>query len=116
MKKPTKVSLAVIIAITMTLTLAACGGETAPTDEPVVETTSTPEPTAAPTDEPEAETTPPPEPTPESTPEPTPEPAQEFIGYKFPFGFSTEDLHGNTVTEETLGEKELFFAYLWAVW
>jgi hypothetical protein len=29
------------------------------------------------------------------------------------FSFSAEDLYGNTVTEETLGEKEFFFLYAW---
>jgi len=34
----------------------------------------------------------------------------------FPFNISSEDLYGNIVTGDDLGEKELFFAYLWAVW
>jgi len=34
----------------------------------------------------------------------------------FPYSFTTEDIHGNTVTEESLGEKQLFFVHLWATW
>jgi len=34
----------------------------------------------------------------------------------FPFSFTAVDLHGNTVTEETLGEKQLFFVHLWGTW
>ena len=97
----------------MTLFLVACGGDDpAPgTDhEPAIEVTPEPMPELTPE--------PTPVPTPVKTPEPTPEvtPEPEVIGFKFPFSFSSVDLQGNTVTEEDLGEKELFFAYLWAVW
>jgi len=34
----------------------------------------------------------------------------------FPFKFTEVDIYGNTVTEETLGEKQLFFIHLWATW
>ena len=34
----------------------------------------------------------------------------------FPYKFTATDLHGNTVTEESLGEKEVFFVHLWATW
>ena len=34
----------------------------------------------------------------------------------FPFQFSAEDLHGNSVTHSSLGEKELFFVYFWTTW
>ena len=33
-----------------------------------------------------------------------------------PFKFSAEDLYGNTVTEASLGDKELFFVHYWATW
>ena len=36
--------------------------------------------------------------------------------FVFPFRFSTEDLYGNMVTEDSLGEKELFFVHYWATW
>ena len=54
----------------------------------------------------------------ESTPNPITEGItdSEAVKFKFPFSFSSVDLQGNTVTDEDLGEKELFFAYLWAVW
>jgi len=36
--------------------------------------------------------------------------------FVFPYNFSAQDLYGNTVTEESLGEKELFFVHFWATW
>ena len=36
--------------------------------------------------------------------------------FKFPYKFSAQDLYGNKVTEESLGEKELFFVHYWATW
>jgi len=71
MKKVVILTSALILALTMTLTLAACGGSDTtpaatptPTQEamPTQEATPTPEPTLKPTPEP------PPEPTPESEP------------------------------------------------
>jgi len=35
---------------------------------------------------------------------------------EFPFSFTVEDIFGNTFSEETLGEKQLFFVHLWATW
>jgi len=108
-----RVSICIII-ISLLLVTACAGNDIVPevAREQIPEATPTPEQTPEPTPEP------PPEPTPESTPEQTPEPTpeQRIGGFAFPFSFSTEDLQGNTVTEETLGEKELFVAYLWAVW
>jgi len=37
-------------------------------------------------------------------------------GFVFPYKFSTQDLYDNTVTEASLGEKELFFVHYWATW
>jgi len=91
MGKTTKQIFIVMLVITVTLFLIACGG-----DDPVQETMPTI--------------------TPEATPELTPEPEPDAISFRFPFSFSSVDLQGNTITEEDLGEKELFFAYLWAVW
>ena len=34
----------------------------------------------------------------------------------FPFNFTAQDLNGNLVTEESMGEKQLFFVHLWATW
>ena len=34
----------------------------------------------------------------------------------FPIEFTAKDLYGNLVTEETLGEKQLFFVHLWGTW
>ncbi|MCL2662980.1 MAG: hypothetical protein FWE83_06575 [Oscillospiraceae bacterium] len=77
---------------------------------PTSEITPSPTPTPMPTQTPE--------PTPEKSPEPTPviTPEPDAVGFKFPFSFSSVDLYGNTITDEDLGEKELFFAYRWAVW
>ena len=36
-------------------------------------------------------------------------------GY-FPFSFTAEDLYGNSVTEQSMGERQLFFLHLWATW
>jgi len=69
------------------------------------------------------------EPTPQPTPAPTPapEPAadeptvdepgpNQAAGYAFPFTFTGTDLYGNTVTEESLGEPQIFFVHYWATW
>jgi hypothetical protein len=37
--------------------------------------------------------------------------AESGPAYAFPYDFTTEDIYGNTITDETLGEKELFFVY-----
>jgi len=36
--------------------------------------------------------------------------------FPFPYKFTAKDLYGNTVTEKSLGEKELFFVHYWATW
>jgi thiol-disulfide isomerase/thioredoxin len=36
--------------------------------------------------------------------------------FTFPYSFSARDLYGKTVTEKSLGEKELFFVHYWATW
>ena len=127
MRKLIRVILIFVIVISMTLTLTACNvfdpdsGLAAVINailRPEAEPTPTPEPESTPTT---AQTpAPAPEPAPASTPEPaqvqTPEPVPELIGSRFPFSFSSLGLNGNIVTEEDLGEKELFVAYLWAVW
>ena len=90
--------------LAMTFALSACGSEA---ETPVV---ATPAPISTPT------------PTPVSTPSPTPEitsPPLEIEAantFPFPFSFTAEDLHGNQVTAESLGEKELFFVYFWTTW
>ena len=37
-------------------------------------------------------------------------------GFIFPYTFTATDLYGNTVTEQSWGEKELFFVHYWATW
>ena len=45
------------------------------------------------------------------------EPTQALLtAAMFPFEFEAEDLYGNTVTHESLGERELFLLYLWTTW
>jgi len=34
----------------------------------------------------------------------------------FPFSFNVQDIYGNTKTEESMGERQLFFVHLWATW
>jgi thiol-disulfide isomerase/thioredoxin len=36
--------------------------------------------------------------------------------FAFPYAFSAEDLYGKTVTEKSLGEKEVFFVHYFATW
>jgi thiol-disulfide isomerase/thioredoxin len=36
--------------------------------------------------------------------------------FTFPYAFSTEDIYGRRVTEQSLGEKELFFVHYLATW
>jgi thiol-disulfide isomerase/thioredoxin len=50
------------------------------------------------------------------TPAPTPTPVPQAQTATFPFRFNATDLHGNRVTEASLGEKELFFVHITATW
>ena len=114
--------LILFVALSMIFVLAACGGSIFAPDADLLDKiesmlrpasdTDSSQPAATPA--PSTPAPPPSTPAP-STPAPPP-PTPEPTGFKFPFAFSTVDLYGNTVTEEDLGEKELFVAYLWAVW
>ena len=48
----------------------------------------------------------------------TPTTSQTGQGSAFPeqFAFTAADIYGNQITEQSLGEKEVFFVYLWATW
>jgi len=114
MKSQTTKTAALVIALIMVFTLTACGGSDTSIEPALI---ATPEPT------PEPVTVATPEPAPELTPGPTPEPEPEpdpivsvHTRGLFPYAFSAEDIFGNTVTEQTMGEKELFFVYRWATW
>ena len=37
-------------------------------------------------------------------------------GNFFPFPFSQVNLHGDTITQVDIGEREIFFVYFWATW
>ena len=39
-----------------------------------------------------------------------------FESGRLPFKFTAKDLYGNTVTEASLGDKQLFFVHYWATW
>jgi|GEM_PF-1068022 len=36
--------------------------------------------------------------------------------FAFPFRFNATDLNGNQVTQDSLGQKEIFFVYYWTTW
>jgi len=129
MKIVMKAILALALIISMVLTLTACNFRNFSPVADLLETIESifrsspgdqpPEPEEPPEpDQPQAPDPPPPPATPEPGPAPvlTPEPSPEVIGNRFPFSFSSVDLQGNFVTEEDLGDKELYVAYLWAVW
>jgi thiol-disulfide isomerase/thioredoxin len=80
------------------------------------ESTPEPSPTLTPAPTPTSTPTPSPTQTPTPAPVPVPEPVQVTNTFFFPFQFSTVDLHGNQVTEESLGENEAFFVYFWTTW
>ena len=111
--------IAIALALIMGLTPAACDNAPAIRNslEPVQET-PTPVPEAVP-DDPTPEPTEPPTEQ-EQEPEPPPEPTDTVDGGlpkgQFPFEFSVEDIYGNTVTEASMGEKELFFIHYWGTW
>jgi len=105
MKKILKLRYITLILILMIFSLVACNSEIP------AETTSEPPPVVTP------------DPTPEPTVEPelideTPPPDDIILksGRPFPFSFTAEDIYGNTVTEASLGEHELFFVHYWATW
>jgi thiol-disulfide isomerase/thioredoxin len=61
------------------------------------------------------------DPKPESDPDPDPDSnalqiADTPVWGLFPFSFDIEDIYGNLVTTESMGEKQLFFVHLWATW
>ena len=107
--------LTLIFVIIMIFSSVACNIEA-----PAAETQHTPPvATPEPTPEPMPETTA--EPADETTPGPVDEtpPPGDFVaggGRPFPFAFTAVDIYGNTVTEASLGEHELFFIHFWATW
>ena len=100
-----KMSFIAITLLTLLFILVACSDEPIiTTDEPIITT-----------DEAEPDVTYGSEIQPNDTAyESTTEPARET--YSFPFPFSTEDLQGNPVTQDLLGDRALFFVYFWATW
>jgi len=112
MNKRNKVITAIVLALIMIFTLAACGGgETAvQRTPPPIPPTPQPAATATP-----AAATPEPEKDADESDSPTEAPVSSAGGI-FPFAFTTQDLYGNTVTEASFGEKELFFIHFWGTW
>ena len=43
-------------------------------------------------------------------------PTVSLNAFIFPYKFTAQDLYGNAVTEESLGEKEVFFVHYWGTW
>ena len=111
-----KILIITLIAITFSLMFVstACDVFNPFPDFKPPETSEFPSPTPAVNITPE----PTPEPTPDNTPDNTPTPGEQnvFTGRPFPFEFTSVDIYGNTVTEVSLGEKELFFIHYWATW
>ena len=120
----------IILCIMLAALLLGCSAaETNPPDtepsEPEISATISPAP-GEPEPSEDADFDPEPEPEPEQPPDPDPEPdppepqapdsIAEVTRGLFPFSFTAADLYGNTVSEETMGEKEVFLVYLWATW
>ena len=117
-------AVCVIICILLSLSLAGCAGSDTPTEgsvdteEPVQEEPGqdAPEPAPAQTD---AQTDAQEEIPDDAPPGETSQDSADTDGLIWgilPFSFTAEDLYGNTVTEETIGEKQLFFIHFWATW
>jgi len=96
-----------------------------PTDPqlPVNPPTDLPPPTNPPTNPPPTNppTNPPPTSPPTNPPPTSPptDPPDASGGYKkgyLSFKFTATDLYGNSVTEKSFGEKQLFFIHYWATW
>lgn len=104
-----KKTLAILLALTMLLALAACGG-TSGTTKAAEGTASAPEPAAT-------ETPATPEPTAEPTPEPTPEPTEEPAAdgpagaYKMT-GYETEDTEGAEAMDSMLAMGITYYIVL----
>jgi len=107
---------ALVLSLIMMVTLTACWGALleviAP--EPIPPAA---EPSLLPTDAPE--------PPPPATPPPEPDDTNgadgdnavpDVTGRPFPFAFTTVDIYGNTVTEASLGAKQLYFVHYWGTW
>ena len=105
MKNKTTKIIALTITLTLILTLAACSGGT-PADDVRRQGSS-------PSNDTPRDSTPAENLSPQGNTD-----SSDTIHTKgaFPFAFSAEDIYGNTVTEASLGEKELFFIYYWATW
>ena len=46
----------------------------------------------------------------------TGKPGETASPLPFPYSFEAVDIYGNTVTEKSLGEKEVFFIHFWSTW
>jgi len=114
MKSKKMIVMLLILTMIMTLTLTACSGLI---DNALNTLGLTPEATP----EPPLEAPPAPvreEQEPQQTPDNTESADDPSLntGRSFPFAFTATDIYGNTVTEASLGEKELFFIHYWGTW
>ena len=41
---------------------------------------------------------------------------EDWVPGIFPFSFTAQDLYGDTITEESMGERKMFFLHLWGTW
>jgi len=108
-------AVCVIVCILLSVSLAGCAGSDIPAGDPVdfeVPQLESPEPVETPTDDQEDV---PVEAPPEDNSQDNAD-TDELIWGLIPLSFTAEDLYGNTVTEETIGEKQLFFIHFWATW
>jgi len=99
----------------MSVLLAGCAGSDIPAEGSVdfeAPQQEAPEPVDEPAD---AQEETPDEAPPEETSQDDAD-TDDLIWGIFPLSFTAEDLYGNTVTPETIGEKQLFFIHFWATW
>jgi len=108
-------AVCVIVCVLLSVSLTGCAGSGTPAEVPIDFETPEPEerePAPAQTDTQEDIPT-------ETPPEETSQDdadTDELIWGILPFSFTAVDLYGNTVTEESIGEKQLFFIHFWATW
>ena len=114
-------AVCVIVCILLSVSLAGCAGSDTPTGASVdFEATQQEglDPAPAPTDAQEETSVeaPPDETSQDSADTDGTEDTEGLIWGIFPLSFTAQDLYGNTVTEESIGEKQLFFIHFWATW
>ena len=90
-----------LLIATLYLVLNACSGESA-------ENLQINEPQTPSEEEPQT--------TSEEEPQEEQQTENQSVYFTLPYEFSATDIYGNTVNENTLGEKRIFFIHYWATW